>query len=60
MPKLRFIGAEQHAVPILNRTVDPDELVEVDEATFKAHEWPESLWSVPDAKAKTSTKPEGN
>lgn len=56
MAKLRFIGHEQSHVPVLDRTVDPDELVEVDAAVFKAYDWPESLWSVTD---KSSTKSKG-
>ena len=46
MAKLRFKGHEPHTVPLLGRTLEPDELVEVDNDVFKAHDWPESLWTV--------------
>lgn len=52
MPKIRFVGNEPHDVPLLGRTVEPDELVEVDTETFKSREWPEALWQ----KAATKDK----
>lgn len=47
MAKVRFLASEPHEVigPI-NRLVQPDELVEVDNAVFKSYDWPESLWHV--------------
>lgn len=56
MAKARFVGDETSYVPVLNRTVEPDELVEIDDAVFKSYDWPESLWAVTE---KKSTKGKG-
>lgn len=56
MAKLRFVGREPHRVPLLGRTVQPDELVEVDNDVFKQHDWPETTWTVVDRKATTKDK----
>lgn len=52
LPKLRFVGNEPHDVPVLGRSVDPDELVEIDPETYKSREWPEALWQKATAKDK--------
>lgn len=52
MAKVRFKGNEPHNVPVLDRTVAPDELVEVDDDLFKSLDWPEENWSVVEKKSK--------
>ena len=56
MPKVRFIGSEPHDVPLLGRSVEPDELVEVDAETFKSREWPDALWAVISEKSTAKDK----
>ena len=51
MAKVRFVGSERHDVPLLGRSVEPDELVTVDDDVFKAHEWPEANWSIVEKKS---------
>jgi hypothetical protein len=52
LPKLRFVGSEPHDVPVLGRSVEPDELVDIDQETYKSREWPEALWQKTTAKDK--------
>lgn len=37
-------------------SVDPDEVIEVPQDVFKAHEWPESIWHV--VESRTNSKKE--
>lgn len=39
MPQVRFVGAETVVVPFLNRTVDPDEVVNLSDEQFEARDW---------------------
>ena len=59
MAKVRFIGSEPHDVPLVGRTVEPDELVEVDDAVFSSREWPESHWAVVSEPKKSTAKDKG-
>lgn len=56
MAKLRFVANEPHDVPVLGRSVEPDELVTVDDDVFKAHDWPEENWAVVEKKSTTKDK----
>lgn len=44
MAKLRFRLDQPHEVPLVGRVVEPDELVEVSDAVWAQHDWPESTW----------------
>lgn len=44
MAKLRNITAETLHVPLVGREVAPDELVEVSDAVWAQHAWPETVW----------------
>ena len=69
MPKLRWRGSEPAYVSPLDRTVEPDEVVDVPAALMakpikdsdtgdvighEGYEWPEELWAVVSTKAKSS------
>lgn len=56
MAKLRFVGNEPADVPVLGRTVEPDELVDVDDAVFKSRVWPEAQWAVVGEPKKSTAK----
>lgn len=56
MSKIRYLGAETASVPLLQRDVQPDELVEVDDDLLKTYDWPESLWSVEEKKSTSKSK----
>ena len=45
MASVRFLGDEPHIVPVLDRIVEPDELVTVPDDVFAAHAWGD-LWEV--------------
>lgn len=55
MARVRYVGDEPRDVPLLGRSVEPDELVEVDDEVFTPYDWPEAQWSVVE-KAKTNQK----
>lgn len=52
MGQVRFVGNEAHAVPLLGREVQPDELIELPDAVIQAHEWPSAQWDVIDSGRK--------
>lgn len=54
MAKLRFVANEPHDVPLLERTVEPDEMVEVDDDVFASRVWPEAQWAVVSEKKPTA------
>lgn len=54
MATLRFVADEPHDVPLLGRTVAPDELVEVSDDVFASREWPEAQWAVVSEKKPTA------
>lgn len=54
MAKLRFVANEPHDVPVLGRTVDPDELVDVPDDVFASRVWPEAQWAVVGEKKPTA------
>lgn len=56
MAKVRFVGSEPHHVPVLNQTVEPDQLVTVDDDLFKSLDWPEENWSVVEKKSTAKDK----
>lgn len=58
MAKLRNISPDPLDVPLLGRTVDVDEVVEVPDELFKQHSWADTLWSEVGGKSKTTTKSE--
>lgn len=73
MAKLRWRGSEPAYVSPLNRTVEPDEVVEVpdnlmarpvkDKGTgevvgHEGYDWPEELWSVVAESKKSASKDE--
>lgn len=64
MAKLRFIGDSPRTVVCNGHprggnlgTVEPDEILEVDDAVFLAHAWPESLWSEVEVPDRPEDKP---
>jgi hypothetical protein len=46
MAKLRNISPDTLIVPLLGRSVDPDEVVEVADALLEQYAWPDTLWAV--------------
>lgn len=46
MGQVRFVGDEPHGVPLLDREVQPDELIELPDAVIQAYEWPAAQWDV--------------
>lgn len=42
--KIRYIGNEPASVPLLGRTVAPDEAIDVPDDVYASRAWPESLW----------------
>ena len=55
MAKLRNVSADTLSVPLLGRSVEPDEVVEVEDRLLKDYDWPETLWSEVAAPKKTTT-----
>ena len=49
MGKLRYLGDQAVSVPLLDREVQPDELVEVPDAIAQEYAWAESLWDIVDS-----------
>lgn len=56
MAKVRFTGDSNEFVPVLNREVEPDQLVDVDDEMFKSFDWPESKWAVVEKKSTPKSK----
>lgn len=54
MAKVRYRGSEPADVPLLGRTVDPDEVVVVPDDVFESREWPETNWTVVSTAKKTA------
>lgn len=52
--RYRFKGSEPHAVPVLGRTVNPREVVEIPDDVVKQYVWPEDLWSEVEAAPKSA------
>lgn len=52
MAKIRFVGDEPRVVPLLDREVIPDELIEIPDAVFAQYEWPAAQWDVIDSSRK--------
>lgn len=49
MAHVRMIGTETVSVPLLgNRTVEPNEVVEVDDDLIADYTWPETTWEIQD------------
>lgn len=46
MGQVRFIGDEPCSVPLLDREVQPDELIELPDAFIQSYEWPAAQWDV--------------
>jgi hypothetical protein len=58
--RLRNISGETLFLPDLGRSVEPDELFEVDDALFHDRAWPESLYKVTaEPKRAPADPPEG-
>lgn len=49
MAQLRNITDETLHVPLADKDVAPDDILEVSDPTFLAHEWPETVWFVVEA-----------
>lgn len=45
MAKLRNITDETLNVPLVGKHVEPDEVVEVSDAVWAQHAWPETVWA---------------
>lgn len=57
MARVRYLGPEQATVPELNRTVEPDEVVEVPDERFEGYVCQTTLWeTVEEPKSPTSAK----
>lgn len=57
MARVRYLGPEQATVPELNRTVEPDEVVEVPDGRFEGYVCQTTLWeAVEEPKSPTAKK----
>jgi hypothetical protein len=62
MPQLRFLGTEPAYVTPLDRTVEPDEAVDVDDALVWSEDnetgfvWPEETWAVVGSRKRKSER----
>lgn len=64
MARVRFVGPEPVTVPELDRTVEPDEIVEVPDGRFEGYVCQPANWEVveepkvPAAKKTSAAKPQ--
>lgn len=55
MGRLKNVSGEAREVPLLNRVVEPDEEIDVDDELLAEFAWPESTWKAATTK-KAATK----